>query len=135
MRNPNQAGNEEQTGAVDPNPSTAPHDTRGPRTRRSGLASRLGPRGARPSPGEVPWAQEVADAVLAATPADDPAPGSPAALPAPADADPEDAEPEDAEPEDAEPADAEPEEEFATSFFWSSATADGPARPWRSLFR
>jgi len=26
-------------------------------------------------------------------------------------------------------------EDFAASFFWSSAVHDGPATPWRSLFR
>ncbi|WP_052711056.1 hypothetical protein [Pseudofrankia sp. DC12] len=137
MRNPNQAGNEEQTGAVDANPPTAPHDTRGPRTKRSALASRLGPRGARSWPGEPPWAQEVAEAVLAATPTDDPVSSGPAGRVEAAEPEAEPAGPADADapavPDLAE--DEDEDEDFAASFFWPSATGDGPARPWRSLFR
>jgi len=135
MRNPNQAGNEEQTGAVDANPPTAPHDTRGPRTKRSALASGLGPRGARSWPGEPPWAREVAEAVLAATPTDDPASSGAAGRVETAKPEEEPAGPADADDSAVPDLVEEEDADFAASFFWPSATGDGPARPWRSLFR
>jgi hypothetical protein len=110
----------------------------------------------------------VADAVLAATSADDPGTSEPALAPELADTELADTEPADTESAETEYADTEsaeteygdaesaetesaraqdedasavpdlsdvPAAEFAASFFWPSATADGPARPWRSLFR
>jgi hypothetical protein len=100
----------------------------------------------------------VADAVLAATSADDPGTSEPALAPELADTELADTEPADTESAETEHGDAEsaetesaraqdedasavpdlsdvPAAEFAASFFWPSATADGPARPWRSLFR
>jgi len=50
MGNQNQDGNKERLGEVDANAPTQPQDTRGPRSRRSGLASHLGPHSQWP-----PW--------------------------------------------------------------------------------
>ena len=99
----------------------AQHDACRPSARSTGLAARLGPHGDRPHRASVArahqpvrarepaWADEVATAVARV--------GEELALPP-------------GPPADEHGGTADDQE-----FFWRSAAQDGPAGPWRSLFR
>jgi hypothetical protein len=160
MGNQNQGGNKERLGDVDANAPTQPQDTRGPRSRRNGLARHLGPHNQRTRPSSAPelpvvpgaptglaapattWVQEVADAVAevaTATWTDPPEPDPPGPLDAPGAPEPpvQSAVPDSDErrPAPGSSSAGSARDDFAASFIWSSAARDGTARPWRSLFR